>query len=363
MTAAHGRWSRLPAISASVSVSAMSYWPTSGCASRAADDPVAPAVPGGVERELLVRRDVGDQAGVQRLERASTGRGTRPDDRHVARHLDHGVVGEERQRPVVAHVGHVHAGVLRRRPAARRSGLDCRLGVVGAAALLEQLGLGVQRRVGVHLEQVVLDAQHLLGARARARAARAPPRRGRRSSAGSTTAPRRARRAATAAARAVRRASSPCCARRSGSTSRPSTTTRRIQVRWLSPTWSRRDLRRRPRRASRRRAAGSRSPRCTGPTARWPSSSRARVTMPTGLVKSTIHASGAARRRTRLGDVEHHRHGAQRLGEPAGPGGLLADAAALEREATRRRRAPAARRPAAAAARRRRRRRPRRGPR
>lgn len=32
-----------------------------------------------------------------------------------------------------------------------------------------------------------------------------------------------------------------------------------------------------------------------------------------------------------FGDVEHHRHGPQRLGETAGPGGLLADAAALQR--------------------------------
>ena len=34
------------------------------------------------------------------------------------------------------------------------------------------------------------------------------------------------------------------------------------------------------------------------PTARWPWSSSARVTIPTGFVKSTIHAPGAARRRT-----------------------------------------------------------------
>src|SRR6266511_535404 len=33
-----------------------------------------------------------------------------------------------------------------------------------------------------------------------------------------------------------------------------------------------------------------------------------------------------------LGDVEHHRHGPQRLGEPARPGGLLADAAELQRQ-------------------------------
>ena len=31
------------------------------------------------------------------------------------------------------------------------------------------------------------------------------------------------------------------------------------------------------------------------------------------------------------GDVEHHRHRAQRLGQPAGPGGFLADAAVFQR--------------------------------
>ena len=41
--------------------------------------------------------------------------------------------------------------------------------------------------------------------------------------------------------------------------------------------------------------------------------SSARVTMPTGFVKSMIQASGAARRRTSLREVEHDRHGAQRL--------------------------------------------------
>src|SRR6266852_4037713 len=35
------------------------------------------------------------------------------------------------------------------------------------------------------------------------------------------------------------------------------------------------------------------------PTARWPASSSARVTIPTGFVKSTIHAPGAARSPTR----------------------------------------------------------------
>ena len=56
------------------------------------------------------------------------------------------------------------------------------------------------------------------------------------------------------------------------------------------------------------------------------------MTIPTGLVKSTIQAPGAARRGDLLGDVEHHRHGAQRLREPAGAGRLLPDAPARQRQ-------------------------------
>ena len=55
------------------------------------------------------------------------------------------------------------------------------------------------------------------------------------------------------------------------------------------------------------------------------------MTIPTGLVKSMIHASDAARPPHLLGDVEHDRHRAQRLGETPGAGGLLADAAASQR--------------------------------
>ena len=51
--------------------------------------------------------------------------------------------------------------------------------------------------------------------------------------------------------------------------------------------------------------------------------------MPTGLVKSTIHAPVRRRRATSSRDLEHHRHGAQRLGEAAGAGRLLADRAEL----------------------------------
>ena len=51
--------------------------------------------------------------------------------------------------------------------------------------------------------------------------------------------------------------------------------------------------------------------------------------MPTGLVKSTIHAPGADAPSDLLGDLEQHGHGAQRLGEAARPGRFLADRAEL----------------------------------
>ncbi len=65
--------------------------------------------------------------------------------------------------------------------------------------------------------------------------------------------------------------------------------------------------------------------------ARCPASSSALVTMPTGLVKSMIQASGSRPLPDPRGHVQHDRHRAQRLGEAARPGGLLADAAALQR--------------------------------
>ena len=54
--------------------------------------------------------------------------------------------------------------------------------------------------------------------------------------------------------------------------------------------------------------------------------------MPTGFVKSTIHAPGGAAAGGRLGEVEHDRHGPQRLGEAAGAGRLLADGAEAQRQ-------------------------------
>ena len=53
--------------------------------------------------------------------------------------------------------------------------------------------------------------------------------------------------------------------------------------------------------------------------------------MPTGFVKSTIHASGRCERAHALGDLEHDRDRAHRLGEASRAGRLLPDAAARER--------------------------------
>ena len=56
------------------------------------------------------------------------------------------------------------------------------------------------------------------------------------------------------------------------------------------------------------------------------------MTMPTGFVKSTSQAPGAAALRSQLGEVQDQRHRPQRLGEPAGAGRLLADRAERRRQ-------------------------------
>ncbi len=82
-----------------------------------------------------------------------------------------------------------------------------------------------------------------------------------------------------------------------GSTGTPARVTPVSQLRWLRPTWVRSMA---AASASRRSAKRRCSPIATlhRPIARCPSSRSARVTMPTGLVKFTIHAPGL-RRRTR----------------------------------------------------------------
>ncbi len=213
----------------------------------------------------------------------------------------------------------------------RADQLDRGLAVERAAALLEQRRLLGERRVAVEVEQPALDLHHRLRARRLDPPAPRRPRARRRSSAGSRTGSRPVARAARAAARSPRPARRRSRSMTSGSTSRPSTHTARIQVRWLRPTWS-----------TWTRSTGR--PRCAAiwrwkliatlqsPIARCPASSSARVTIPTGLVKSTIHASGRRELTRPLGDLEHDRHRPHRLAQPAGAGRLLADAAARGRD-------------------------------
>ena len=129
----------------------------------------------------------------------------------------------------------------------------------------------------------------------------------------------------------ARAISSPWAASSSGSPSVPSTSDRALPGQVVQPDVVERHRLRRRRRAARRSSRWNPIATLHSPIARCPASSSARVTMPTGLVKSMIHAPGAARRRARSAMSQHDRHGAQRLGEPARPGGLLPDAAELER--------------------------------
>ena len=93
------------------------------------------------------------------------------------------------------------------------------------------------------------------------------------------------------------------------------------------------------------------------PSARWPSSMSAWVTIPTGFVKSTIQASGRRAAGHQLGELEDRR-GTVRiaLAKPPAPGRLLADDAEAERERLVDADARPGRRPAAGGARSRRRR-------
>ena len=61
------------------------------------EHPLVAAAQGGLEGQVLVRRDVGDQAGVQRLRAAATGSGADAGAVDLGGHLDDRVVGQERQ--------------------------------------------------------------------------------------------------------------------------------------------------------------------------------------------------------------------------------------------------------------------------
>src|SRR5215475_2282131 len=84
----------------------------------------------------------------------------------------------------------------------------------------------------------------------------------------------------------------------SGSTSTPSRRTERSQDRWFRPTWPS-DTRAGPTSSSEANSRWNPMATLHRPTARCPAVSRARVTMPTGLVKSMMNAEGEARRLAR----------------------------------------------------------------
>ena len=208
-----------------------------------------------------------------------------------------------------------------------------RLAVEGAAALLEQRGLLGQRRVAVQLEQLALDLRPPSSRAARRRAARRAPRRARRSSAGSRTGRRRARRAARGGSCDLRRRARRRARRAArGRTSRPSRQHAAHPRQVVEADLVDDDPGGLHARAAPAKRRWSVIATLQSPTARWPASSSARVTIPTGFVKSTIQASGSASSRDALGDLEHDRHRAQRLRQAAGAGRLLADAAARERQ-------------------------------
>ena len=92
-------------------------------------------------------------------------------------------------------------------------------------------------------------------------------------------------------------------------------------------------------RAAWRSDAESRSRRCKAQAPGGRASSRERVTIPTGFVKSTIQAPSAARSAHAVGDPEHDRNGAQRLRRvrrrPSSPGRCNRRRAAASRRESR----------------------------
>ena len=224
-----------PASSRSTSSPAISSWPISGWASSALRTSSGLPRQRRAHGEPLVGGDVLDEAEQlrreRRLARAATGPSgpTRAGTSTTSSSASPASVPPLRM-----------STTWTASPAPRQRGDDAGggLAVERAAALLEQRGLLVQRRVAVHLEQLAARSRRPRPRAARPRAARPARGRARRSSAGSRTARRRAPRAAGAAARRPRRARRRGRPAASPSTSSPSSRTARTQVRWLSPTWS-----------------------------------------------------------------------------------------------------------------------------
>jgi hypothetical protein len=288
-------------------------------------DAVPAAVDRGVQGEVLVRGDVADQPGEERVDGRDRQRAGPPapitaGTSTTASSGRNGSVPSLRtlttwtSPPVAEQRGHQ---------------VDGGLGVVGAAALLEQAGL-VSTAGSAYIASSWPRSRRPRPPASRGSAARPPPRRAGRSSAGSTTAPRPARAAGQRHLDLSVGQLVAVLASSSGRTVRPvdrhlppdpgqvvEPDVVELTSAGVTPSSS----------ANAPLEADRHVAQPDGPV---PGLSSARVTMPTGLVKSTIQASGAPAAGP-LGDVEHDGDGAQRLREAAGPGRLLPDAAALER--------------------------------
>ena len=285
---------RSAAISASRSVVGDQSWPISGCV-RAAPSAPSPASPLTAARggQPLVRRDVLDEAEqLGRERRAGAGAAPlAPDASRAPR--------RRRRRPSPASVPPLRTSTTvdvavagGERGDQRRSRPRCR----------------TRRRAA----RAARASRPAAGSRVHARAARArsPPTtaaRGtpsscsrehrvvaRRSSGGSRTGRRRARASSRAQARRRRRARRRARPAAAAARPRRRAAAARTHVRWLRPTWSTTHARRLDVEQRAQRSAGARSRRCRGRPRGGRASSSARVTIPTGFVKSTIHASGAA---------------------------------------------------------------------
>ena len=325
---AHARCLLFSASSRSVSFSARSYWPTSGCASRRADA-LAPAVHRGVQRPAARTRRRGRSA---RRGRQAAGRWAaraRPSAEMVA---DTSMTSSSGRNGMAPLLRTLTACTSPRSLAQRGDQAHRRLRVERAAALLRALPAWCSRVGSAYRSSSVPRPPSTASAAGRRAELLAPaPRRARRSSAGSTTA-RMPSMATSELGSSTSSASSPRCACEQfgqpvdavhGDAAFPGQVVEPDVVEHHAAGST-------PSSAANRRW----KPIATlhSPTARCPASSSARVTMPTGLVKSTIQASGlgvpaaARRRRSTTGTVR------SALASPPGAGRLLADAAALERE-------------------------------
>ena len=111
------------------------------------------------ECQLLVRRDVRDEAGEERVNRSrGLSSGALPAD--LCRYLDDSMISEEGQRAVIPQVDHLHIPPIGDQG---RHQIHRGLGVIRTAPLLKQRGLLIDRRVGIDLQQLALNRGHLLG--------------------------------------------------------------------------------------------------------------------------------------------------------------------------------------------------------